>query len=205
MNKIKLKRIKEYLLFMKLFKTVKKKGSRRSLVITILLVIAIICNCATTIAYCYQVNEYETQIDNITNDNLNLKSTISKNETEIKKYKSQAEQYKNELDELKKQSGTLLYLGKFTITHYCCEKYPHICGSGQGITASGAKVQAGVSVAVDRSKIPLGSTVYIVGYGTRIAQDTGGLVKGNRIDIAVSSHEEADKLGTVTRNVWVVI
>lgn len=46
-----------------------------------------------------------------------------------------------------------------TITYYCCELRPHICGTGDGITASGAPVEAGVSCAVDPSRIPLGSTV----------------------------------------------
>lgn len=93
-----------------------------------------------------------------------------------------------------------------TVSHYCCEKYAHICGTGNGITASGAPVQAGVSVAVDPKVIPLGSTVY-VDYGdgvihTYIAQDTGGAVKGNHIDVAVETHAEASRLGLKKAIVW---
>lgn len=104
-----------------------------------------------------------------------------------------------------KDNENRVYLGKYTITHYCCERYPHICGDGQGLTSSGVPVQAGVSVAVDSSQIALGTELYIEGYGTRIAQDTGGAVNGNRIDVAVATHEEALRLGTVTRDVWMVV
>ncbi len=93
-----------------------------------------------------------------------------------------------------------------TVSHYCCEKRPHICGTGNGITASGVQVQAGVSVAVDPKVIPLGSTVY-VDYGdgvvhTYIAHDTGSAIKGNRIDVAVETHAEASRLGLKKAIVW---
>lgn len=93
-----------------------------------------------------------------------------------------------------------------TVSHYCCEKRPHICGTGNGITASGVPVQAGISVAVDPKVIPLGSTVY-VDYGdgvihTYIAHDTGGAVKGNHIDVAVETHAEASRLGLRKAIVW---
>ena len=84
------------------------------------------------------------------------------------------------------------------ITYYCCEKYPHICGTGDGITALGNEVLAGVSCAVPPG-IPLGSTIMIDwGDGEieyRRADDRGGWVKGNHIDLAVSTHTEALGLG----------
>lgn len=83
------------------------------------------------------------------------------------------------------------YLGEFDCTAYCCEAYPHICGTGDGITASGAPVTAGVSVAVDPEVIPLGSWLYIEGVGIRKAQDIGSKVKQNRLDVAVDTHENA--------------
>jgi 3D (Asp-Asp-Asp) domain-containing protein len=152
-----------------------------------------------------QIEAYEAQKDSLENENAKLKDEIKNNEEEIKSYTGQIEHYKNKLNKIKEQSGKLVYLGSYTITHYCCEQYPHICGEGAGLTASGTKVQAGISIAVDRSKIPFGSKVYIEGYGTRIAQDVGGGVKGNHIDIAVKTHEEAESLGTVTRDVWMII
>ncbi len=93
-----------------------------------------------------------------------------------------------------------------TVTYYCCERYPHICGGGTGITALGREVEAGVSVAVDPAKIPLGSRVF-VDYGDGIvheyrADDTGNAVLGDHIDIAVQTHDEALMLGLRTATVW---
>ena len=92
-----------------------------------------------------------------------------------------------------------------TITFYCCEEYPHICGTGNGITASGRRVTPYVSCAVDTDIIPLGSTVMIEHNGEMVylrADDTGGSIKGNRLDIAVKGHQEALSLGVKTADIW---
>lgn len=92
-----------------------------------------------------------------------------------------------------------------TITFYCCEKRPHICGTGSGITASGRRVTPYVSCAVDTDIIPLGSTIMIEYNGEMAylrADDTGTAVKGNHIDIAVKEHQEALSLGTKTADIW---
>lgn len=92
-----------------------------------------------------------------------------------------------------------------TITYYCCEARPHICGTGTGITATGTPVTAGWTCAVDPSIIPYGSEV-MVDYGDSVAfyqaQDCGGDVQGNHIDLAVETHAEALKLGVVTATVY---
>lgn len=92
-----------------------------------------------------------------------------------------------------------------TITFYCCEARPHICGTGTGITASGRWVTPYVSCAVDTDIIPLGSTIMIEYNGEMVylrADDTGAAVKGNHIDIAVSGHQEALSLGVKTADIW---
>ena len=152
-----------------------------------------------------QNEEFQVQNDNLLNEVDTLKKEVSKYKISIEGYADQIKYYEGELNTLKEQSGELVYLGKFTITHYCCEKYPHICGIGTGITASGEPIQAGVSIGVDPSKIPFGSKVYIEGYGIRISHDTGGAINGNHIDVAVESHEEALRLGTVVKDVWVIM
>ncbi len=94
-----------------------------------------------------------------------------------------------------------------TVTFYCNEQYPHICGTGDGIAADGTQVLPWATCAVDPSIIPLGSTVMIDlgdGEGTRtlVANDTGGAIKGNHIDLCVGSHEEALQLGRRTATVY---
>ena len=98
--------------------------------------------------------------------------------------------------------GAYEYIGECTVTYYCCEPYAHVCGDGDGLTATGLPVTPGV-VAVDPEVIPLGSTVIIDGQAY-LAADTGGAVRGSHVDIAVATHQEAEGLGTTTADVWVV-
>lgn len=71
--------------------------------------------------------------------------------------------------------------------------------SGGTLTAMGLKPvrdPGGIStIAVDPSVIPLGSKVYIPGYGYAIASDTGGVIKGNIIDLYMNSHDECTSWG----------
>lgn len=93
-------------------------------------------------------------------------------------------------------------LGTFKITYYCAEKYPHICNAGPPYqTASGTIVTPGRTVAVDKEIIPLGTKLIINGH-TYTAEDTGGAIVGNRIDIAVSTHQEALNAGIDVFNVY---
>lgn len=71
-----------------------------------------------------------------------------------------------------------------------------------GITASGTAAKKGV-IAVDPSVIPLGTKVYIPGYGVAVAQDKGGAIKGSRIDVCYATKAEA--FGWGVRNVPVYI
>lgn len=97
------------------------------------------------------------------------------------------------------------YAGVFSCTAYCSEEYAHICGEGHGITSSGAKVRPGVTVAADTSILPYGTVIYVEGVGLRVVQDTGGAVKGNELDVAVSTHAEAlSWSGWGSRRVWII-
>ena len=71
-----------------------------------------------------------------------------------------------------------------------------------GITATGASVRKGI-IAVDPRIIPLGQKVYVEGYGAARALDTGGAIKGNRIDLYMNSEQEALSWGV--RNVTVYV
>lgn len=108
------------------------------------------------------------------------------------------------IEDLKGSEYKLVYLGKFRLTHYCDERYNHLCG-GNGVTASGTQTSVGRTVAVDPKKIPYGTKMYIEGYGWRTAEDCGSAVKNNQIDILVNTHEQALSLGTKTGGVWILV
>ena len=68
------------------------------------------------------------------------------------------------------------------------------CAGCSGITATGRPAGHGI-VAVDPRVIPLGTRLYIPGYGIAIAGDTGGAIVGNRIDLGFDSYESAIEFG----------
>jgi uncharacterized protein YabE (DUF348 family)/3D (Asp-Asp-Asp) domain-containing protein len=67
---------------------------------------------------------------------------------------------------------------------------------GYGVTATGTRVQEGRTIAVDPRVIPLGWWVYIEGIGFRRAEDTGGAIKGNKIDVYYDSENYVNRFGT---------
>ena len=116
--------------------------------------------------------------------------------TEITEVTSVTEEVTEATESIKTQ-----YLGEFKLTAYCaCSK---CCGKSDGITATGTKVTQGRTIAVDPSKIPYGTEVIINGH-TYIAEDCGGAIKGNRIDIYFDSHSEALEFGVQYSDVYIV-
>ena len=80
-------------------------------------------------------------------------------------------------------------------TAYCNSKVCiNVPAWRDGKTATGTKARIGV-IAVDPAVIPLGSTIYIKGMGYFKAEDTGGAIKGNRIDIFVGDYKKAKEFG----------
>lgn len=96
----------------------------------------------------------------------------------------------------------------FVITAYCncrvcCGKSPN--HPAYGVTASGKRASPG-TIAVDKRIISLGSLVKIEGFSNIFrAEDTGGAIKGNRIDIWFPSHELAKKFGVQRRGVTICL
>ncbi|MBR5914051.1 MAG: 3D domain-containing protein [Selenomonadaceae bacterium] len=76
-------------------------------------------------------------------------------------------------------------------------------GSAEGLTAMGIPATYGV-VAVDPDVIPLGSRVYIPGYGEAIAADTGGAIIGYCIDLCMESYDACMDFGRRTVTVYVL-
>lgn len=76
-------------------------------------------------------------------------------------------------------------------------------GSAEGLTATGVPAARGI-VAVDPRVIPLGTRVYIPGYGEAVAADTGGAIKGYKIDLCMESYGEAMEFGRRDIEVYIL-
>lgn len=89
----------------------------------------------------------------------------------------------------------------------CCGKYPG--NKWYNITATGTKGRVGV-IAVDPRVIPLGTKVYIEGlngaknYGYAVAEDTGGAIKGQIIDLYLNTHKETINWGRQQVKVYIL-
>lgn len=103
------------------------------------------------------------------------------------------------VDELKEESDSesvtgsgeqYVNLGTFKLTAYCACKQCN--GNTRGLTKSGTTCVEGRTIAVDERVIPLGSVVEInipgEGWHRYIAEDIGGKIKGNRIDVFINGH-----------------
>ncbi|MDQ0857793.1 3D domain-containing protein [Bacillus sp. V2I10] len=85
--------------------------------------------------------------------------------------------------------------------------YTASCEGCSGTTATGVDLKANPDkkvIAVDPSVIPLGSKVYVEGYGYATAEDTGGAINGNRIDVFIPTQDAAVAFGKREVNVKVL-
>jgi 3D (Asp-Asp-Asp) domain-containing protein len=90
-------------------------------------------------------------------------------------------------------------LGTFEATAYTDDVESQ--GKWVGQTASGLKPQVGV-VAVDPKIIPLGTKLYVEGYGNAIAGDVGGAIKGKMLDVFLPDKDSCMKWGRREVKVW---
>ncbi|MFB7159451.1 3D domain-containing protein [Lysinibacillus sp. NPDC056232] len=84
--------------------------------------------------------------------------------------------------------------------------YTAYCPGCSGITANGTDIRSNPNlkvIAVDPRVIPLGTRVWVEGYGEAIAADTGGAIKGNKIDVFIPTEGQARQWGV--KNVTVKI
>lgn len=118
----------------------------------------------------------------------------TKNETQEPKQEQEVEK---ETTNPTEESGQVMTMEATYYSAYCSTGCTGVTAMGDDVsntnTVNGKRV-----IAVDPNVIPLGTTVQVSGGGqnfTAIARDTGGSIKGNRIDILVGSTEEAYSLG----------
>lgn len=105
----------------------------------------------------------------------------------------------------------LKLLGWFKVTAYCacqscCGKSPD--HPAYGITATGTRATQGRTIAVDPRVIPYGTVLYFEGpdglIGGYVAEDCGGAIKGNRIDLYFDSHEDALEWGIKEKDIYII-
>ena len=149
----------------------------------------------------YNATQYYFAVEKLTASQFNLSKETEKS-VELCNKLNEANSI---IADLKNEEYELVYIGEYKISHYCAEKYEHICGTGSGKTATGTKVTPGRTIAVDPTVIPYGSQVYIEGYGFRTAEDCGGWVKGKHIDMAVNTHDDAMSSGLKNAGVWMIV
>lgn len=157
-------------------------------IISILIIIAIIIGCI------YERQQYKVTVQHpkqqIKHDQKN--KTI---ETETDK-------------EVDAQAIEPVSLGEFKLTAYCpcalcCGKWANNRPNGVVYGAIGEELKEGYSIAVDPDVIPYGTEVIINGHIYK-AQDCGGGIKGNEIDIYFEDHNEALNFGVQYVEVFLV-
>ncbi len=133
------------------------------------------------------------------NQSFHLSYINSKKEeikTSLAKICAKVQQAKNQ-----EQRDSLKELGNFKITFYCGGS----CCNGKwaGQTCTGNPLIEGRTIAVDKKVIPLGTEVYIKGFGWYVAEDVGGGIKGNHIDIYLEDHDRVDEMGVQSAEVYI--
>ena len=134
------------------------------------------------------------------------KFTIQSQKETISKQLNNLNQINTKLKISKNANKHFKFLGNFKITYYdlsyeSCGKYPN--NPAYGYTYSGAIAKESITIATDPNVIKLGSYIYIDGIGCRIAQDIGGAIKGNHIDVFVNDFSY-EKYNTHYSDVWII-
>ena len=127
----------------------------------------------------------------VLSQNNHIDSFLVKTETEIVTEKEPV--YVTEVKEIEKETEWFY----FVATGYSAND--PLQGTNN-ITATGKEIKKGM-IAVDSKIIPLGARIEIKDMGVFVAEDTGGKIKGNRIDIYFETKEEAKDFGRQV--IWV--
>ena len=118
-----------------------------------------------------------------------LQNELMRNRWEMENLRRENELLREELEGLRQ--GQQEWLERFEVRDMEATGYTLACGTGDGFTATMTRPEVGRTIAVDPGVIPYGSRVWIDGEGPYVAEDTGFLIKGDRIDIYMGEGQEA--------------
>lgn len=119
------------------------------------------------------------------------------NESKVVNVKTETTKNKNTTPKLTKSSNSVTGGQTFNVTFYSSEYASTGRKPGDkyyGITASGTKATLGRTIACP-PQYSFGTKINIEGIGVRVCEDRGGAIKGNHLDVYVSSESEAYSLG----------
>jgi 3D (Asp-Asp-Asp) domain-containing protein len=154
--------------------------------------------------------EIEDARNMIEEEEKKLLKIIEENKMLLEKVKGEKQEVQNLLSEIKKriaqvQPPGLTLVGEWDMS--ATAYYAFGMGgndiNGNGITAIGLRARKGI-VAVDPRIVPLGTKLYIPGYGEAMAADTGGRIKGNRIDLCFETLEDCYRWGRRNIKIYLV-
>lgn len=155
-------------------------------------------------------NEIEANKSAITSEKNEIKNSISSSDSEnsISDLDVGENSIEEELINLATSEGNII--NNCQITYYCAEQYEHICNAGYPYTtATGTTPTPNHTCAVDPNIIPYNSIVFVKWadgkIGIYIAEDCGGSINGNKIDILVATHSEALENGIQNATVYWVL
>ena len=142
-----------------------------------------------------------------TNESIENEQTFKREITLLKTQNMTLQNELKEAQDLKDVLSDASYIGEFEITYYTANfestgKNPG--DKGYGITKSGEPVKENYTAATDWSVLPKGTIIYIEGVGIRVSTDTGGAIKGEKIDVFEPSYDVAMEKGRHMAGVYVI-
>lgn len=154
------------------------------------------------------INQYQKDIDT-------YESKVSKLNSENKKLNNQIDKLKHDLKKEKGKSDCPSVSSKRVLKTMAMElsfytDSPDETGNNHSITKSGYDLKNGMTyqgmkiIAADQNVLPMYSIVEIDGIGRAIVLDTGSYIQSNRLDVLVSSKQEAFKRGRYNETVKVL-
>jgi len=146
-------------------------------------------------------------VNNAESNGKSEEGQLEKIESQEKEVVEQANKESNiETAEATKQETTTQQINETTFSVEATA-YTAGCDGCSGITATGINLNNNPYakvIAVDPNLIPLGSKVYVEGYGYAVAGDTGGAIKGHKIDVHLPTKEEAYNWGRRTVEITLI-